>query len=275
MEASQGIVIVLSGMIFAGMLGFSVIIMFLLFRKKAAFLKSQYELELKNKELEQMNAVVLAQENERAKIARNLHDELGAILSMAQRNLSSTLQQVPEKEVWRDDMRFVVDVLEQSVAKIRSISQEMMPHFLVKFGLLKTLKRLVGQTEKTLEYPCSFSTNLIADVPLDEQREIHFYCVALELLNNLLKHGRPQHVDMSLIRNDGYLYLKIAHDGVAISQGDYEYLLHHGDGLGLESVSHRLNLISGELLYQRHKKGGTVELAMPLLNSELVNDEKI
>jgi signal transduction histidine kinase len=152
----------------------------------------------------------------------------------------------------------------------------MMPHFLVKFGLLKTLQRLMIQTEKTLGQACTFSTNLTADVPLEEQQEIHFYCVVLELLNNLLKHGRPQHVDMSLLLNDTHLCVVMRHDGVAISQSDYEYLLHHGDGVGLESVTHRLNLISGEVLYQRHQKGGTIELAMPLkYRLEAESHEKI
>jgi signal transduction histidine kinase len=276
MEASQGIVIVLGGMIFAGMLGFSVIMMFVFFRKKATFLQSQFELELKNRELEQMNAVVVAQEQERAKIARNLHDELGAILSMAQRNLNTTLTQMPHEIEWRDDLRFILDVLDESVVKIRLISHDMMPHFLVKFGLLKTLQRLMIQTEKSLGHTCTFSTNITEDLELEEQQEIHFYCVVLELLNNLLKHGHPKCVDMSLMLNSTHLSVEMRHDGVAISQADYEHLLHYGDGVGLVSVAHRLNLISGEVLYRRHQKGGAIELAMPFKNRfQVQSDEKI
>jgi signal transduction histidine kinase len=224
-------------------------------------------MELKNKELELMNAVVQAQETERTKIARNLHDEVGSILSMAQQNLSVAIKQVQEDSPFLEDVEFTMDVLEQSVAKIRSISHGMLPHFLVKFGLQKALQRLMEQTQKTLGNPCSFSSSIEGKLVLPQQAEIHFYSIALELLNNLLKHARPQFVHLFLERSNQHLLLKITHDGVAISQFDYEYLLHHGDGMGLESISHRLTLIAGELQYQRHALGGTIELAMPLTES--------
>jgi signal transduction histidine kinase len=237
------------------------------YNKNRVVERQKFEMELKNKELELMNAVVQAQETERTKIARNLHDEVGSILSMAQQNLSVAIKQVPEDSPFLEDVEFTMDVLEQSVAKIRSISHGMLPHFLVKFGLQKALERLMEQTQKTLGNPCSFSSSIDSKLVLPQQAEIHFYSIALELLNNLLKHARPQSVHLFLDRSKQHLLLKITHDGVAISQSDYEYLLHHGDGMGLESVSLRLTLIAGELQYQRHALGGTIELAMPLTES--------
>jgi signal transduction histidine kinase len=58
---------------------------------------------------------------------------------------------------------------------------------------------------------------------------------------------------------------------VAISQADYTYLLQHADGMGLESITNRLRIISGELRYQRKNHGGSVELAVPLTNSTKPN----
>ena len=237
------------------------------YNKNRVVERQKFEMELKNKELELMNAVVQAQETERTKIARNLHDEVGSILSMAQQNLSVAIKQVPEGSPFLEDVEFTMDVLEQSVAKIRSISHGMLPHFLVKFGLQKALERLMEQTQKTLGNPCSFSSSIEGKLVLPQQAEIHFYSIALELLNNLLKHARPQFAHLFLERSKQHLLLKITHDGVAISQFDYEYLLHHGDGMGLESISHRLTLIAGELQYQRQALGGTIELAMPLTES--------
>lgn len=238
--------------------------------------KERYKLELKNKELEMMNAVVLAQETERTKIARNLHDEIGAILSMAQRNLSSVLKTVPKEDPNREEISFTVDVLDQSISKIRSISHEMIPHYLVKFGLKKTLHRLTEQTQKTLGNQCSFTSNIEEDFQLNQQNEIHFYCTVLELLNNVLKHGHPSVIHLYLEKKGKYLHLKLEHDGIAISQNDYEYLRKNTDGIGLESITHRLNLISGELLFQRFsKKGGTIELAMPINVTNHSNNEKV
>jgi signal transduction histidine kinase len=265
METERLIIIsIVSSTIFISGLVLIIIGLMNRFNKNRREQKQKFELAIKNKELDLMNAVVQAQEVERTKIARNLHDEVGSILSMAQQNLSVAIKQIPEDSPFLEDVLFTIDVLEQSVAKIRSISHGMLPHFLVKFGLQKTLKRLIEQTQKTLGNTCTFSSSIEGKLILPQQAEIHFYSIALELLNNLLKHARPQSVQLNLDRMEYYLLLKITHDGVAISQSDYEYLLHHGDGMGLESVSNRLTMIEGELQYQRHSLGGTIELAMPL-----------
>ena len=234
-------------------------------------MQSIYEIELKNKELEMMNAVVQAQETERTNIARNLHDEVGSILAMAQRNLSASLDRMTGDDVLRDDIEFTLDVLDQSVDKIRAISHGMLPHFLVKFGLQKALQRLMEQTEKSLGNPCSFSSSVSTELSLEQRQEIHFYCITTELMNNLMKHARPQFINLKLDARENHLILHIQHDGVAISQADYEYLLHHGNGMGLESISHRLRIISGKLQYQRQTKGGTIEISMPLKMNQATN----
>jgi len=264
LEISSEIILVVSGILFAVALGMSVIQMFILFRSKATLMRIKFEIQLKNKELEMMNAVVQAQETERTNIARNLHDEVGAILAMAQRNLSASLDKMAGDDLLRDDIEFTLDVLDQSVDKIRSISHGMLPHFLVKFGLQKALQLLMEQTEKSLGNSCSFNSSVSEDLSLEQRQEIHFYCIATELINNLMKHARPQFINLKLDARENHLILHIQHDGVAISQADYEYLLHHGNGMGLESISHRLRIITGELQYQRQTKGGTIEISMPL-----------
>ncbi len=264
MDIKESLILILSGIFFTCTLSVGIVFILIFFKKKTTYLQSIYEIELKNKELEMMNAVVQAQETERTNIARNLHDEVGAILAMAQRNLSVSLDKMTGDDVLRDDIEFTLDVLDQSVDKIRAISHGMLPHFLVKFGLLKALQRLMEQTEKSLGNSCSFNSSVSEDLSLEQRQEIHFYCIATELINNLMKHARPQFINLKLDARENHLILHIQHDGVAISQADYEYLLHHGNGMGLESISHRLRIITGELQYQRQTKGGTIEISMPL-----------
>ena len=264
MDIKESLILILSGIFFTCTLSVGIVFILIFFKKKTTYLQSIYEMQLKNKELEMMNAVVQAQETERTNIARNLHDEVGAILAMAQRNLSVSLDKMTGDDVLRDDIEFTLDVLDQSVDKIRAISHGMLPHFLVKFGLLKALQRLMEQTEKSLGNSCSFNSSVSEDLSLEQRQEIHFYCIATELINNLMKHARPQFINLKLDARENHLILHIQHDGVAISQADYEYLLHHGNGMGLESISHRLRIITGELQYQRQTKGGTIEISMPL-----------
>lgn len=264
MDIKESLILILSGIFFTCTLSVGIVFILIFFKKKTTYLQSIYEMQLKNKELEMMNAVVQAQETERTNISRNLHDEVGSILAMAQRNLSASLDRMTGDDVLRNDIEFTMDVLDQSVDKIRAISHGMLPHFLVKFGLLKALQRLMEQTEKSLGNSCSFNSSVSEDLSLEQRQEIHFYCIATELINNLMKHARPQFINLKLDARENHLILHIQHDGVAISQADYEYLLHHGNGMGLESISHRLRIITGELQYQRQTKGGTIEISMPL-----------
>jgi len=262
------IFVVISAVIFSIGIGLLIFALIHLHKKKQIELSNEYKLELKNKELEKMAAVVQAQEQERGKIARNLHDEVGSILSMANRNLKCIIKQVPEKVDYKDDLDSTLEILEQSVDKIRSISHNMIPHFLVKFGLVKTLTRLVEQTDKALGNSCTFESKLDGELEINQQHEINFYSIVLELFNNLMKHARPDSVSLVLEKQKGNLVLIIQHDGVAITQADYEYLLDKADGLGLESISLRLKIISGELEYKRQNKGGAISLSMPLNNQE-------
>ena len=272
MEVEKLILItVISGTLFSLGLILTLLGLTFTYRKKRILQQKEFEMQLKNKELEMMNAVVQAQETERTNISRKLHDEVGSILAMAQRNLSASLDRMTGDDVLRDDIEFTLDVLSQSVDKIRSISHGMLPHFLVKFGLQKALQRMMEQTEKSLGNPCSFNSSVSVDLSLEQRQEIHYYCIATELINNLMKHARPQFINLKLDARENHLILHFQHDGVAISQADYEYLLHHGNGMGLESISHRLRIITGELQYQRQTKGGTIEISMPLKTNEAHN----
>lgn len=254
-----------------------VLFFFLLFsniQKRRTKEIQKFEIELKNKELEKTNAVIQAQEQERAKLSRNLHDEVGSVLAMANRTFKSTVLDMQEGDKHRDDLLFLTDILDQSVDKIRSIAHGMVPHYLVKFGLSKSLMRLTEQTAKSIGHPCTFVSKITENIEFNQQAVIHFYSVILELLNNLLKHSHPKSIQLILEQRDGYLLLQIKHDGIAISQSDYEYLLNNSDGIGLESIAMRLKLISGELLYERYFPGGAIKLAMPL-TSKTSTDEKI
>jgi signal transduction histidine kinase len=155
--------------------------------------KASFELALKEKELEQMNAVIVSQESERVKIASNLHDEVGSIMSMAQRNLEFAITKLDSDVSLKEELQTSLSLLEQSMTKIRSISNGMLPHFLMKFGLIKTLQRLTNQTEATLGNTCHFTTNCPNNFKLEQQNEIylhiasffhsfaHFLCQNLDL----------------------------------------------------------------------------------------------
>ncbi len=233
------------------------------YRKKRVFQQKEFEMKLKNKELEMLIAVVQAQETERTNIARNLHDEVGSILTIAKHNLKNVVNGInPDSEIYEDAM-FSLDVIDQCVGKLRSIVHEMVPHYLMKFGLLKSFQRLSDQINKSLEGCCTLKAGIDEDFKLDQQQEIHFYMITLELINNTIKHARPKDVNLEIKTQENFLFFSIEHDGIAINQEDYTHLLQQATGMGLESISHRLRIISGELRYNCNDYGGSIELSVP------------
>jgi signal transduction histidine kinase len=151
------------------------------------------------------------------------------------------------------------------MTKIRSISNGMLPHFLMKFGLIKTLQRLTNPTEVTLGTTCHFSTNCSDNFKLEQQSEIQLYAIFLELVNNVLKHAHPNSIQIILLQQPSLLELTISHDGIAINQNEYEYLLLHSEGVGLSSIVNRLAMIQGQIIYKKMQQGGGfVTIEMPL-----------
>jgi signal transduction histidine kinase len=233
------------------------------YRKKRVFQQKEFEMKLKNKELEMLIAVVQAQETERTNIARNLHDEVGSILTIAKHNLKNMVNGIIKDSAIYEDALFSLDVIDQCVVKIRLIANGMVPHYLMKFGLLKSLERLTDQINKSLEVVCKLKAGIDQDFKLDEQQEIHFYMITVELINNTIKHARPNYVNLEIETQENFLFFSIQHDGIAINQEDYTNLLQQATGMGLESISHRLRIISGELRYNCNDHGGSIVLSVP------------
>jgi two-component system NarL family sensor kinase len=227
--------------------------------------KVNFDFALKIKELEQMNAVIVGQESERVKIASNLHDEVGSIMSMAQRNLGSAISKLGPEVSIKEELKISLSLLEQSMTKIRSISNGMLPHFLMKFGLIKSLQRLTNQTEATLGNTCHFSTNCPDNFKIEQQSEIQLYAIFQELVNNVLKHAHPNSIQIILLQQPSLLELTISHDGIAINQNEYEHLLLNSEGVGLSSIVNRLAMIKGEIIYKKMQQGGGfITVEMPL-----------
>ena len=228
--------------------------------------REEYDRLLKEKELELINAVVKAQEDERAEIARNLHDDVGAILSMTQQKISSTSNHLMDMQANSNtisDLLEVAEMIDQSVTKLRAITNGMLPHYLLKFGLWRSLERMFDQAERSIGKPCIITSEISGALKIEQRVEIQAYYIVTELMNNIVKHAKPNFIDGKLEIQLDFLVLTLKHDGVAINQDDYNYLLDRNIGIGISSLAHRLSIIDGELSFNRFERGGSVIIKIP------------
>jgi signal transduction histidine kinase len=254
-------------MLFTLILGISIILLSRKNKRIRLLSANLLKEELEKKELEKVGVAITTQESERTEIARKLHDEVSALLSLVQLNLSIVHQEAQNGIVDIQSLEKSTRLLDLGIDQLRSITKGLVPHYLVKFGLAKALEKTIHQKMEQLTAKHNFNSELAIDIHIEEQTMIQFYYIAHELITNLLKHSRPSDVKMSLSNEEDILKLEIIHDGLALEQKDFEKFALDSDSLGIMNIKYRLNIIKGELIFTRINSEGIINLSTNLFTN--------
>ena len=204
-----------------------------------------------------LEAVIIAQEDERRRIGADLHDgitqNLGAI-SLKIQHLSGKQQD----EATATALTNLNDILNVSIAEVRTISHQMRPYALENLGLKTALEMLLeGSLSNTSMQP-RFE-ELRAKERYPEKIEITLYRIAQELLNNTIKHSGATEVSLQLIDTNGYLLMIVEDNGKGMNEKE------SGDGQGLLNIKSRLSSLRGDVDLDPSSAAGTsVIVRIPL-----------
>jgi two-component system, NarL family, sensor kinase len=253
-------ILILLGMFFVLIMSIGIIMLVHKNRKIKYLGAKLLEEELANKEIEKLGVAISTQETERSKIARLLHDDVGALLSLAQKNLSNLEDEAVSGKIDVSSISLSKEYVSESIEHLRQITKGLIPQYLLKFGLVKALERMAKQKTDSLIDSFKFNVKMPDDLVIPDLVMTHYFYIVSELFTNLLKHSYPSSIEMILTFEAGYLKLKIKHNGIALTQRDFELLSSDSDSLGLENIRYRLNVIKGELVLKRNKTYGTIEL---------------
>lgn len=272
-EESKLALIIIFGMLFSLAMALGMV---LLSNKNRRILELSEELmreALQNKELEKIGAVLKTQENERSEIARQLHDDVGGLLSIVQKQILLAKSKGEKGVIDTAALIGASEFLQESIDQMRSITKELMPHYLLKLGLANALERMAQQKTNNLVAQFTFESTLDQAVVLPEPVMTHNFFVASELITNLLKHSSPSYIHMKLylsISNE--VVLQIQHNGMPLSHADFEKLAAYSDTFGLENIRYRLALIGASIHYEVFEKSAQTTIISPLiLNDETFN----
>jgi two-component system, NarL family, sensor kinase len=195
---------------------------------------------LSNQELKSINAMMEGQDKERKRIAQDLHDRLGSMLSTVKHHFSAIETRVHElQDQNKAQYNTAIALLDDAVREVRHISHDMLSGTLVKFGLSAALQDL----KNTIEVPGKLTVELNTfglDQRLDNEVEIAVYRIIQELVGNTLKHAKASELDIQLTLSANNLNVMVADNGVGFKP---EALL--GDGIGMKNVSERINRLNG------------------------------
>lgn len=251
---------------------------FALYRKKlitkdAKLKQVEFEKErlMHRKQIEDMALVNDAEEREKERIARNLHDTLIPLISNTGKSLEMNLREYQVNNFNLERGRKDIEVLEQVGIMLRSISHDLMPPYLLSFGLIAALKDFIEQTNNATSGRASFEnqTEYRKELPFSMPEQLNIYRVCLEVLNNLNKHSRYSFLMFVICKEAGKLVFEIQHDGLGLTTTEIETLTANSKGLGLKSIQTRVLLLGAELNYEIENEVSTIRLAVPLRSGSI------
>jgi signal transduction histidine kinase len=231
---------------------FLVVIMFLLYNRYRLKQKNKFQAELTYQQNELFNTIVTFQDSERQRIAQDIHDSVGSVLSAAKLQLSS-LEDIKGK--LSDDNQKSYDaaitLLDQATQELRNISHNIMPAALSRLGLVAALENLIEKISTYAGVQINFNVHGFRE-RLSEKTEIGIYPVVLELINNVLKHAHASEATVQLVKHPSYINITVEDNG----QG-FDVKTQTGDGIGLKNVMSRIQYLKGSINIDSEAGQGT------------------
>lgn len=224
-------------------------------------IKAQLEKEQQEKKLEEMlqdqerkaiTSMITGQEEERERIAKDLHDRLGSMLSVVKIHYKSVEEDLEKiKNETKSQYEKANQLLDEACETVRKIAHNMVSGTLTKFGLIPALKELKQKIEETK----ILEVELLAhgmDNRLNNSTEIQLYRIIQELLNNILKHAEASEVTIQLLKREEDLNIMVSDNGIGFNVDTKEF-----EGMGLKSIKARVAEMNGHVLIDSSKGNGT------------------
>lgn len=201
-------------------------------------------------QLKVYDAMLEGQEQERRRMARDLHDGLGGMLAGVKLKLSD----IAENHQRGIDMELykVVGQLDNSVQELRRIARNMMPETLIRFGAGTALKELCDSLQ-TPSLRIEFQSYQLQD-DMPQPVQVTIYRIVQELLANAVRHAHASNILVQCSQNEGRVFITVEDDGLGFDPG----LLQHSKGIGLSNIRNRINYLKGKLDIQSKPGEGTI-----------------
>lgn len=215
--------------------------------------------ELIKEEEKRGKAIVESEENERQRLARELHDGVGQLLTATKLNLSTLSGFNNEAE--NNKLKNSLDILDDSIKEIRNISHNMAPDVLLKFGLQKAVESFISKINQAKKIEISFECNSLEEHKLDNTSKLMLYRIIQESVNNVMKYAEATHLSIQISADETELSLMIEDNGKGF---DVASTLSK-NGIGLKNIQLRTDYLKGKLeIDSSPKNGTTIIIEIPL-----------
>lgn len=233
---------------------------FSFYRKRQVQNKLQLQAEVMKQQDIATKAIINAEENERKRIAAELHDGVGQMMSAAKMNLSAFENDISFKDdVQKTNFERLISLVDESCKEIRSVSHQMMPNALLKSGLASAVKEFLDKIDNRI-IRINLHTEGLQE-RLDSNTETVLYRVIQECVNNVIKHSGASNLDISLIKDNDGISATVEDNGRGFDINDKQKF----EGIGLKNISSRVAFLKGTVDFDSSPgKGTLVAIHVPI-----------
>jgi signal transduction histidine kinase len=218
-------------------------------------------------EKEMLHAIIQAEESEKKRFAKDLHDGLGPILSTVKMSLSTVVRREYD-ETSGVILRNADSAIDEAIKSIREISNNLSPHVLNNFGLNKAIRNFINKINQTAEVQIDFSTN-IKEHRFENDVEVVIYRVICELITNTIKHAHASSVDLSLILAGEQIHCTYRDDGLGFEKKVLSK--NHQPGMGLSNILSRISSLNGTFEFNSEEgRGIKASFSIPILTQQII-----
>lgn len=200
------------------------------------------ELETEKK-LTATEAVLKGEEQERSRLAKDLHDGLGGMLSGIKYSFNSMKENLVLTPEHHQAFERSMDMLDSSIKEMRRVAHNMMPETLVKFGLDTALKDFCNDINQSGALKINYQSIGLADLQLEQTTMISVYRIVQELISNTMKHAAAQTAIVQVSAMERQLSVTVEDDG----KGFDTTIIKRAQGIGWANIQHRVDLLRGRL----------------------------
>jgi signal transduction histidine kinase len=248
-------------LLFIGYLGYTN------FKKGQQIARDQQELQQqriveleKDKQLITVDAMLKGQEEERSRIAKDLHDGLGSLLSgtkLSFMNVRENVVLTPETNALFDRS---LSMLDNTIGDLRKVAQNLMPEALVKFGLHEALRDFCNTIQSSTDTKVVYQ-QFGEKRKLNNTAEVFIYRMVQELVTNIIKHAEASEIIVQLMMDDHAISLTVEDNG----KGFDKNILQHKKGAGIRNITYRVQYLNGTLDIDTNPGCGTsVNIQLPI-----------
>lgn len=250
--------LVLLGIATTMLLAVALILFFVFYQKRRAAHLQQLEIINQQREKELTEAAIKAEEEERGRIAGELHDDVGAMLASVKLNVHQAEEDGQGSDAFQQSHKLIEDTID----RVRKMSRSLQPAMLQHLGLVKALRSFFDMFATSSAIAIHYDATPLPD--MDENKALGIYRIVQELVNNTLKHAHAKDIWLQHEAAPDALIFRFTHNGQGITEERFQEYTYKKDATGLKNIVNRLKVLNGSIHFEQNDNLYITIIKIPL-----------